>query len=297
MEELIDTHHHLWTLSNGADYPWLKPGAPLSHNGNVEAIRRDYSIDDYRSDVQSVRLLGSVHIEAGRSAVEALKETRWVQRIIDTHGLPSALVANVDLWSPDFRSHLAEHLHFPALRAVRVRLNKPGQPLHSLGPEALRVADPAWDRAGGVLADNDLRIELQVTPAMAIAASALAEKLSSVRMVLTHAGFPFDRTPEGMAQWAAGLKRLGEHPNLYLKISGIGMTDHSWTDDSMTAVIQTILSVFPVQRLMIGTNLPVDGLYSSPERLLRTMLSALSPLDAVARRKVLIQTAQEFYRL
>src|SRR5690606_29567603 len=194
--ELIDTHHHLWVLDGSAEYPWLRPGAPISHTGDVAAIRRDYALSDCLADMESVRLVGSVHVEAGRSPDQSLAETRWVQSIIDTCGRPNAIIANVDGWSAAFESELAAHRQFRALRGIRVRLNRAGQAVQDLGPGTLRVGDAAWDVACGLLEAHDLRLELQVTTPMVDDACEFAARYPGVRMALTHAGFPFDRSAD-----------------------------------------------------------------------------------------------------
>ena len=64
--EFVDAHHHLWEL-NALDYVWLnKIGKPKPF-GDPTDIQRNYCIEDYLADVQTLEdfdLIGSVHIQA-----------------------------------------------------------------------------------------------------------------------------------------------------------------------------------------------------------------------------------------
>ena len=61
---IIDPHIHLWDL--GMDrHPWLRPaGDAIQALGDLDAIRRNYLVDDYRRDAANQNVVASVHIEA-----------------------------------------------------------------------------------------------------------------------------------------------------------------------------------------------------------------------------------------
>ena len=90
---------------------------------------------------------------------------------------------------------------------------------------------------------------------------------------------------------------LAEAPNVACKISGLGMTDHSWTTESIRPWVLACIEVFGVERCMFGSNWPVDSLYSS----YRTMLDAYREITAdfsAEERAALFQTnAERYYRV
>src|SRR3546814_9282531 len=85
----VDAHVHLWDLSR-LHYPWLTPPfADDGPNGSVEAIARNYLLDDYLADAARWNVVGLVHIDAGADASAAIAETEWLQTMRDARELPS----------------------------------------------------------------------------------------------------------------------------------------------------------------------------------------------------------------
>ena len=122
--DVVDAHHHLCHLS-AASYPWLEGPPVQRYHGDDLPLRRDYLLDDYRTDAAQLgalgaRLVGSVHVENG--AADPL-----VGELLDRRGdrgerRPQQVV-KVDLTSPTARKQLAEHAALPSVRGVRDILN------------------------------------------------------------------------------------------------------------------------------------------------------------------------------
>jgi predicted TIM-barrel fold metal-dependent hydrolase len=99
--DIIDPHHHFWDLAQS--YPWLEGPVNIERfTGDDSAIRKNYLPAEYRSDFSSLRLIGSIHVDAG--AGDGLAEARWLQQVHISQGLPSAVVAGVSLWTQTSRS-------------------------------------------------------------------------------------------------------------------------------------------------------------------------------------------------
>lgn len=295
---IVDAHHHLWDLERTpAGYPWLKtPDAP-GHMGPYHAICRSYLPEDYRRDTASVEIVKTVHVEAGRRPEETVDETEWVVEQANLNGWPNAIVAYVDLTDPGFEAVIEAHRAHSRLRGVRMRMTMGGRQLSELGPGDTLMSDTSWRRAYGRLARYGLSFELQAPVPVLADAAALARDYPAVPLVLTHAGFPFDRSAEGLAAWRAGLAELARAENVVAKISGIAMTDHNWTQARLAEIVTQLVDIFGPARTMFGTNFPVDTLYSAPERLLAAHLAALARYTPEEQEQVLIGTASRFYRV
>jgi predicted TIM-barrel fold metal-dependent hydrolase len=72
------------------------------------------------------------------------------------------------------------------------------------------------------------------------------------------------------------------------------MFDPDWTTDSLKPVVETVLETFGAERVMWGSNFPVDKLYRGYEQLFRA-LSSLLPKEM--HPGVFRETAERFYKL
>ena len=144
-DALVDAHHHLWRLDAGAHYPWLQADYdPVRFMfGDYAVLCRDFGVDALRHAAQGAPIVASVHVEAERARDEALAETRWLHEVAESHGLPSAVVAWVDLLADDADERLAEQAAWPRVRGVRFKPRTSAAPDASVdGPGTLR--DRRW---------------------------------------------------------------------------------------------------------------------------------------------------------
>ena len=66
------------------------------------------------------------------------------------------------------------------------------------------------------------------------------------------------------------MRALGAQPNVWVKISGLGMVDWRWTEDSIRPFVLKTIELFGPDRCMFASNFPVDKLYSSFDALYGT---------------------------
>jgi predicted TIM-barrel fold metal-dependent hydrolase len=127
-----------------------------------------------------------------------------------------------------------------------------------------------------------------------IAAAQLFARLDGLRVALCHVGSPWRRDAEGLAEWSNGLRALAELPTMHCKLSGFGMFDHAWTEDSLKPLVLTALETFGPDRVMWGSNFPVDKLYRGYGEILSVMLSIV---PSELHDQVFRTTAERFYRI
>jgi predicted TIM-barrel fold metal-dependent hydrolase len=95
-------------------------------------------------------------------------------------------------------------------------------------------------------------------------------------------------------EWADGLAAFAALPLVVCKLSGLGMFDRAWTVDSLTPIVRTVLDIFGPERVMWGSNFPVDKLYRSYVEALDAMLRIV---PAAVHEPVFRGTAERFYRI
>lgn len=295
---LVDAHHHLWQLDAGAHYPWLQerydPAGFMF--GDYAALCRDFGVDDYRHAAQCAPIVASVHVEAERARDEALAETRWLHEVAAAHGLPSAVVAWVDLLADDAHERLAEQAAWPRVRGVRFKPRTAATPDAFVdGPGTLR--DPRWPAALERLAAYGLGWDLRVPFWHLRDAAALLADAPGVDVVLEHAGLPWDRSVAGLARWRSGMEALAASPRVTVKISELGLRDAAWNEADNARIIRDTIAIFGWQRCLFASNFPVAGLRVSYPALLRTFARAMADLDDAARQAIWHDNAMRVYRI
>jgi predicted TIM-barrel fold metal-dependent hydrolase len=294
--QLIDAHHHLWDLT-AVSYPWLEAKGVRRFFGDPTPIQRNYGVADLKRDAAGFELLGSVHVQVGCAPGQELAETRWLQSISVRDGLPSAIVASIDLCASDFEAMLETHLlAAPALRGVRQIVGR--EPLDDARTgcgEILKRSEFA--RGLGVITRRGLSFDLQMTVPQIAQFVSLMEQIPDISLALCHLGSPWDQSRVGLEQWRAGLKLLSEFPNVVCKISGLSMFNPAWTQSEFVGLVTTALDIFGIERCLFGSNFPVDGLHRRYHEIVAATHAAVVPFGAQAVEQVFISNARRFYRL
>ena len=288
---MIDAHHHLWDLS-AVHYPWLMAKGEKRFFGDPAPIQRDFLLDEFRTMAMAEGFQGSVHIQVG--AESGWAEAQWVDAQAKTNpDWPLVQVAFADLTAPDLIQTLDQLQQLDSVRGIRQIVGRAPEEDAQTGTNAL-INHPAFAEGLAELARRGLSFDLQLIPEFMADMAALLGKTPDLKVALCHAGSPYDRSAEGIAKWQDQLKPLAELPQVYCKISGLGMFDHDWTPDRFAPIVTTCLDAFGSGRCMVGSNFPVDSLYSDYNRLMSAFKS-LIPEDQ--NDDVFGGNAQKFYRM
>jgi predicted TIM-barrel fold metal-dependent hydrolase len=284
----VDAHHHLWQLDL-LDYPWLtEPGdrAQETVTGDYAAFRVDWPAERYAAAAAGQRVIGTVHVEAACDPSQAVDETRWLDSVAAEWGFPNALVVFCDLRGDDVAATLEAHLGASHLvRSVRARPDLP--------------ADPRFRRGLRVVERLGLVYELNQSPGGLLEGLEVALAMPGLDIVLGHAGFPRRRDAEYRGQWRREMGLLAQAPNVAVKISGLPMADHQWTVESLRPWVLGTIDAFGPGRSMLGTNWPVDSLFSTYERLVDAyrLILAEAGFTLHEQHAILHATAERRYRI
>lgn len=279
---LVDAHHHYQRLDLG--YPWLDPARPQGLEGDLSAIRHDFLPADYRAKVAGEGVTKTVHVQNG--CADPLAETRWVA------GLGAdAIVAYADLAAEDVGALLDAHLEAPQMRGIRQILNWHEVPQLCSAPRDL-MEQPAWRRGFGEVARRGLSFDLQIYwPQMAMAQE-LAQDFPHVPLILNHFGMPVDSGPEAVSGWRQGIAQLARAPNVAVKLSGFGLCPAD-----PAPLLSEVIRAFTPDRVVFGSNLPVDLLFAPARSIFRTLDAALAPLGPGDRDLIRHANAERIYRI
>jgi predicted TIM-barrel fold metal-dependent hydrolase len=294
MLQVVDPHIHFWNLETHR-YPWLSPPTE-SFIGPYEAIARTHEPPHFRADAAGVEVLRVVHVDAGHDPADPVAETRWLSSLAAEHGMPQGIVAAADLSAPDAPAILAAHAAFPNVRGIRQILNvHEDKRKDYVGRHFMREA--AWRANFALLAQHGLSFDLQIYPTQMAEAALLARDFPQTTLILNHTGMCIDRDLDGWREWRDGMRALGAEPNIAVKISGLGMIDHSWTVESLRPYVLETIDAFGVARCMFASNFPVDRLYASYADTWQAFATIIAAATAEEQAALLRDNADRVYRL
>lgn len=283
----VDTHIHYWDLQDESlHYAWLQPDWIHPVLGDINGLKvLRYSADQYIAETRFQNVAKAVHVQAAIGIDDPVEETRWLQEQADRTGFPHGIVGHCDLAADDAAEVLDRHLEHANFRGVR-----------DFGQGDF-LADPAWRRGYGLLADRQLVFCMDVQWHDMGRARELAESNPGVTLCVDHAGFPRERTDEYFESWRKGMHDIAGAENVVVKISGLGMCDNAWTVDSLRRWVLGCIEAFGVERSFFGTNWPVDRLYSSYGDVVDAYEELIADFGEAERRALFSENAERVFRI
>jgi predicted TIM-barrel fold metal-dependent hydrolase len=295
LERIADAHHHLWDLGRNR-YPWLQgPPEDPSEPGGVGMLQRNYLVEDLLGDVAGLPLVASVHVEAAHDPSDPVRETRWLQEQHHESGFPTVIVAAAVLESRDVADVLGAHLDHPAVRGIRQMLDR--DPTTGASQETTLMTDSAWRHGFAMLAPLGLSFDLQVLPSQLDVAARLAHDFDETVFVLNHGGYHVPRSQEHYELWRGGIERLSRQPNVVVKASGYDAVDPTWDAQGYHDYVNALIDTFGVDRVLFGSNFPVDGRTTSYPALVADTLVAVQGLTADERDRLFYRNTVRVYRV
>ena len=291
---IIDTHHHIWRRK---DVAWLADPPIPRMFGDYFGLRRYYPVEEWINDIVPEGVTKSVHVTAMWGPGKEVEETRWLQSVADKHGFPHGIVVNANLTDPNIEAQLKEHKTFKNVRGVRQMLYWDSHPLRQPAPRPDFCNMPDFRRGFALLEKYDLHFELQVFAAQAGYAVELIKAFPNVRFILVHAGMLNDRSQVAIDQWRGALTAIASHPNVHVKLSGIGMFSNGVTNAQVRQVIRDSIQIFGIARTIYGSNFPLEKLAASYKDFLDCYRAAMAEYPEAEQRQVFHDNAVKFYRL
>ena len=117
--------------------------------------------------------------------------------------------------------------------------------------------EPEWRAGLARLQPTGWHLDLLMNPHQATEVAALAERTPGQCFIVNHCCTPNDREPEGLARWRDGLRAMGRHRNIAIKLSNYAAhaPDRSLAADRDTLL--TCIDAFGPDRCLFGSDYPV----------------------------------------
>ncbi|WP_440055003.1 amidohydrolase family protein [Pseudoalteromonas sp. T1lg65] len=249
MLEIVDPHLHFFDLDKG-DYFWLKHTPP--NWPNLNEIRDNHGLEDLQQSSQ-FRLTSLVHVEAGFDNQNPEREIHWLNETLAQFPFKAVSYCTIDAAPEVFQTAL-EKLRHPRLIAVRDITE---------GHDARRLLNAKVLENLLYLSSLGLHFEAQLEFVHVDIITQLATWLAqhpTLNIVFNHAGFISELE---RSKWQYSLQQLKDLDNAFIKLSGLEMLSARL---STSETVDTLLSHFGENRVMLASNYPVCLMQQSHEQ-------------------------------
>jgi len=287
-KEFVDPHVHFYDMQHPElVYEHWQPGVPHPTLGwQIQKLaERNYLAEDYIAETRDANVVKAVHVQAAIGSKDPVKETEWLQEAAERTGFPHGIVGYADLKDPDVESILAAHCEFPNMRGIRD---------FSHGNYLVELD---FHKGFALLEKYNLISCMGVKWPDMLKLRNLASKFPNIIIVIDHAGFPEERNEEYFVQWSLALSVAAEADNIYCKISGLGMGDHSWTVDSIRPYVLQCIEAFGVERCFFASNWPVDWLWSSYNAVVDAYTTIVKDFTLNEQKALFSKNAETIHRI
>jgi predicted TIM-barrel fold metal-dependent hydrolase len=293
MQKAIDSHFHIWRQK---DQPWLVGPMVPRIFGPYEPIRRDYPIEEFLADQKGSGVEKAVYVQTNWAKEDFEKEVAFLTDTAKASGWPHAIVGYADMTVDDVRPQLDRLKKYPLLRGVRMQLHWHETPAFRFAKSADQVINPTVKKNIARLRDYGLSFDLQLFPAQMKDGLELVGENPETNFILTHTGMLTDLAEPVVEEWKAGLRTLAKAPNLYAKLSGLGTFVHRNDPEVIGTVVDNAIEILGSERLMFGSNFPIEKLWTSHAELIAAHRKAVTKHGAKAEADIFWNTAERVYR-
>lgn len=235
---IIDTHTHFYDPSRPQGVPWPGPDGGQ--------LYRTVLPEHYRALAEPEGVTGTVVVEASAW----LDDNQWILDLAEIDPFIVGLVGHIDPSRDAFADELARYADHPRFCGIRC-----GSGYFNAAPDGEFLRDME------LLASRDLALDVLLGTDQFAALETLAESLPRLRIVINHTGHV---AIDGLAPddaWKAGIERLSQHANVYMKVSAVmeqSTQQPAPTEDAFYApALEAMWQVFGAERLIYGSNWPV----------------------------------------
>lgn len=273
---IVDSHIHLWDLEIYKRRDWLQ---------DKPRLVRDYLPAHAAGEFSDAGVAEGIIVEANkysRSDNEA-----WLSMAAQNEFL-DGVVAGAYLDDPDLAEQLDSYETIGPLKGVRASPRYRSDDWH----------EPA-DYLPGIreLARRNLVLDILVGYDSLETIAALVDRSDDLRVVVNHCGLP-KNNPIARKEWTKQIESLSKREMVYMKYSGHAMITEGGDDrDFVLFIADTLLDAFDPERMLWGSNWPVDSLWMTYRDDLLLSLDGLPSLSEDELTAIYSGTARSVYSL
>jgi L-fuconolactonase len=274
---VIDSHQHFW-IYEAEKHAWI--------DDDMKVIRKDFLPEDLQLVYQHNDVDGCVAVQADQT----LAETDFLLALAKKNDFIKGVVGWVDLRASDIDEVLRQYSTFSKLKGFRHVVQ--GEADHNFMLRSIFLNGIA------ALEKYNFTYDILIFPHQLGAALELVRRFPNQKFVIDHIAKPYikDGFYDG---WTALMKTIGEHQNVYCKLSGMTTeADYNyWTPEQIEPYMQLVLEAFGANRILFGSDWPVclvAGNYTKTKELVTNFIAKLNSEEQAA---IMGGNAVQFYNL
>jgi len=330
--QIIDPHHHLWESILGSH-----GGSPVPHPIEVGTrLRPRYLLDEFMTDIRLGHdIRSTVYIQAGTGfyraggppALRPVGETVFASGVADLKPVgangPVALCAGIV-------GHADLTIGADVVQVLEAHIDAAGGRFRGIRQSAAWDADPEvmgpfGSRRAGLYGSDRFREGFAALAPLGLSFDAwllepqlpeltdLARAFPETPIVLDHMGTPLGlgsyagRQGERFDAWRESIRRLARHPNVMVKLGGLGMPQsglgafQGLSSTELAALwapyIHSCIEAFGVERCMFESNFPAEAPSGGYDVIWNAFKRVAAGFSADEKVALFSQTAARFFRL
>lgn len=273
---IIDAHHHLWRYT-AAEFDWIDDA--------MAVLRRDFSVDDLRTEMAAAGVDGTVAVQARQS----IDETQWLCGLVGVDSPIRGVVGWAPIASANFGDVLEELHTLPGLVGLR----------HVVQSEAPGFLDVrAFNDGVTLLGEAGLTYDVLIFERQLEEAIRFVDRHPRQRFVVDHVAKPKIAAGE-LEPWASRMRELARREHVWCKVSGM-VTEaewSAWTPQTLRPYLDVCMEVFGPERVMAGSDWPVCLVASTYGYWWQTLRDYFAGCSEAERTGIFGGNAIQFYRL
>jgi len=286
--EFIDAHVHFYDMHHPQLYygDWQpNKDHPILGSQTRKLGKHNYLAEDFIQESTPYGMAKAIHIQAAIGSKNPVLETQWLQEAFDRTGIPQAIVGYVDLRSPNAQQEIEQHMEFENFKGIRD---------FSYGDY---LVNDQFKQGFSLLSKYRLISSISAQWEEMEKLSDLARSYPDITIVLDHAGFPRKRTWDYFKKWRKNMSLIANEQNIICKISGLGMGDHNWNTKSIRPYVETCIELFGFQRVLFGTNWPIDSLWSNYSKVINAYRVITNSYTKTEQNNFFKKNAERLYQI
>ena len=284
-EELIDSHQHLWVMSE-REYSWIEPSyGPLFD---------DFTPERLAPEIPASGVTSSILVQAA----DSYEDTFYMLDVAAHSDFVRAVVAWVPFDRPnEARAAIDIFAKNPLVKGFRNLSHDFSNPKYNnddawiLRPAVLETL--SYIEKAGLTMDY-----VSVSPAQTKNVVTLAKKFPKLKIIVDHFAKPPIAAKE-KEPWASSMKEIAAFPNVYTKLSGLNTASdlENWTVADWQPYVDLMVETFGVERIMMGGDWPVIVLGNTYVEVWKAQLEVIEKFSSDQKAWLKSKTAKSVYNL